>query len=95
MAYGLKCWDASGNLVLDTSGRYCRLVYTNKVTSDGNVTLSYLDGKQSVQWAEAYQLDPTAPLAGYIAPKVTRSGNTISWSGGDADESLILVFAYT
>jgi len=95
MTYGMKCWDSAANLVLDTAGRYCRLVYSNKVTSNGNVTLSALDGKQSVQWAEAYKADPSAPGIAYIAPEVTRSGNTISWSGGDADESLILVFIYT
>lgn len=87
MAHGLQCWDDNGNLTLDTAGRYTRLVYST-ISVYGSVTLSDIDGHETVQWGEALAQNAAAPL-------VTRSGNTISWEDRKGDSALILVFLYT
>jgi len=88
MAYGLQCWDDNGDLVLDTAGRYTRLVYSTVTSSDGSVDLPEIDGHETAQFGEA--------LAEFsFGPVVTRSGTTISWENRTEDESLILVFLYT
>jgi len=49
--YGLKVWDASGNVTLDTTDSITRLRYSNEVAADASssVTLSDISGLDSVE----------------------------------------------
>ena len=92
--YGLKCWDASGNLTLDLTNIISRLRYSVEVAASNSdsVVLSDISGKSTVQFAIALETSKLPPF-------VTRSGTTISWtarSGGSFSSSaaLILIFLY-
>ena len=89
MTYGLQCWNENGDLTLDVSGRYTRLVYSTVISSSGSVDLPAIDGHETVQWGE--------PLTDEIYENinfVTRDGTTIDWPD-PSGTALILVFLYT
>jgi len=95
--YGLKVFDASGNVILDVTDRITRFRYSNEVAAgaDGSVTLSDIDGLSSVGISVGLETDRDK-----CCHKVSRSGTTISWtaqSGGsfDSANSLIFLFLYT
>jgi len=72
--YGLKIWNASGTLTLDTTDTIARFLTSRLVTakSSGNFTDSGLTGKTSIQFAIAF---------GTFTPHlVTRSGTTITYT---------------
>ena len=95
--YGLKVWDASGNVTLDTTDSITRLRYSNEVAADASssVTLSDISGLDSVEISISLEDDFAT-----TAHAVSRSGTTITWtaqSGGfnDSADSLIFVFLYS
>lgn len=95
MAFGLKVWDSSGTVRLDTSHRITRLRYSVIATAgnNGNVVLSDISGKLTAEWGECVEANKTPH-------NVSRSGTTISWtargdSGRPSGNTLILVFVYT
>jgi len=89
MTYGLECWDANNDLVLDTNERYSRIIYSNTVSSDGSVTLSALEGHDSIQFG-VYLGDVNR-----FDPQVTRDLTDISWNLPVSDTALIIVMIYT
>ena len=90
--YGLVTFDELGQPILDTQGRYPRLVYTTTVSSSGSVTLPGLEGRLSAQWMD----QSAAPLSLYIETSIVRSGNTVTWTISLAGYNHILyIFIYT
>jgi len=92
--YGLKIWDASDSIVLDTTDTITRLRYntTAAAGSNGSVDLSDIDGKSTCEFGIALEADKTPHY-------VSRSGITISWEAKGSDlrpssETLIIVFLY-
>ncbi len=89
--YGMRVWDASGNLKLDVTDRVSRLAYLNIVpeeASQNSGALSQLSGHDTIQ---------LSLTEGGTEHKVTRSSNTISWVSRSAfsdDDATILVFMY-
>jgi len=94
--YGLKLWDASGNLTLDLTDTITRLRYSIEV-ADGvsdSIVLSDIDGKSTAQFGLPLEADK-------MPHGVSRSGTTISWtarqggpSGPASSDTLVLVFLY-
>jgi len=93
--YGLKIFDASGNVTLDTSDTITRLRYSVEVAAgvSGSIVLSDIDGKSTCEFGIALE-DAKTPHV------VTRSGTTISWaprqgtSTWPSSNTLVLVFLY-
>ena len=84
--YGLKIWDAGGNLTLDTTDKLTRLMYSTTLGSVGagnSGNQAQLDGLSTIQFG----ISDNAPN-----PKVWRTSNTIYWDFGE--DTLILCFAY-
>jgi len=95
--YGLKVWDASGNVTLDTTDSITRLRYSNEVAADASssVTLSDISGLDSVEISISLEDDFAK-----TAHDVSRSGTTITWTAqsgtfNDSADSLIFVFLYS
>jgi hypothetical protein len=91
MSYGLKIRDSAGAVVLNVTDRITRFVWVSDViTSAGSQVLPQLQGLETVEFAFMVEL-----VAGGIAPTVSRSGNTISWTTYSSAPSVIFVFSYT
>jgi len=95
--YGLKVWDASGNVTLDTTDSITRLRYSNEVAADASssVTLSDISGLDSVEISVGLEDDFAK-----TAHDVSRSGTTITWTAqsgtfNNSADSLIFVFLYS
>lgn len=94
--YGLKIFDASGNVKLDLSDKITRLRYSVEASAgvNGSTVLSDISGKSTCEFGIALELDKTPHL-------VERSGTTISWTAkGNTDfrpssKTLVVVFLYT
>jgi len=102
-AYGLRIYDADGNITLDAPDKICRLRYSvvAPALTDGSINLPDIAGHDSVQFGVAL-------TSNWASHRVTRSGTTIIWQwrdygdrGGDlvasnqSSDSLILVFLYS
>jgi len=92
--YGLKVFDAAGNVTLDTTDRITRMRYTNEVAAgaDGSVTLSDIDGKSTCEFGLALEMDKTPHY-------VERVGTTIKWTAKSttfypSSNTLVIVFLY-
>lgn len=95
--YGLKIFDASGNVTLDVSDRITRFRYSNEVAAgaSGNTTLSDISGLNSVEISVSLETNHND-----VSHLVSRSGTTIIWTAQDgyfynSANSLIFVFLYT
>ena len=95
--YGLKIFDASGNVTLDVADKITRLRYSNEVSAgaSSNTTLSDISGLSSVEISVGI-----SPDFNKCAHSITRSGTTISWAEQSGDyfnsaNSLLFVFLYT
>lgn len=76
MAYGLRQWDANGNLILDISDRITRYVgQFNTGTSNGSFNTGLTEG--SIWFSKIFFTD--AGRLGASAD-VFVSGNTITWN---------------
>ncbi len=97
MAYGLRVYDASGDITLDTTDRITRLRWYKEVAAgaSGDTTLSDIDGLETVEISTKISTDHCT-----AAHLVSRSGTTISWDAQsgtnyNSADSLIFVFLYT
>lgn len=97
--YGLRVFDSSGNVKLDTTDTITRLRYSNEVAADASssTTLTDIGGLGSVEISVA--IENTA-IYNEVAHLVTRSGTTISWVSQNGTvynpaDSLVFVFLYT
>ncbi len=99
-AYGLECFDASGNIVVSYTDTLTRLVFTTIASPgiSGSVNLPVLaTGQYAVAAIGAAAVEVSYPHA------VSISGNTVTWtpqyaSGQDVSSSAyttILIFLYT
>jgi len=96
--YGLKIFDADGNVTLDTTDAISRFRYSNEVAAgaSGNTTLSDISGLSSVEMSVQLSIGRT----NYAAHWVGRSGTTITWTAQSgysyvSVNSLIFIFLYT
>jgi len=96
--YGLKVWDASGNVTLDTTDSITRLRYSNEVAADASssVTLSDISGLDSVEIA----VSVGSSIYASACHLIERSGTTITWTAQSgtmysSTDSLIFVFLYS
>lgn len=81
MPYGLKCWDSSGNLVLNVTDQITRMRYKTIATAgnNGNVTLPDISGKTTIQFGVCMESEK-------IPHYVYRSSTTIYWEArGESD----------
>ena len=79
MAYGMRVWDASGNLTMDSTdnmGRYLGQVATTG-TTDGSASVPGW-AAQGAQFIVVFPLHTM--LSQYCPPLLTYSGDTISWT---------------
>lgn len=90
MPFGIRTWDASGNLVIDLSQRISRVLGQQQLwaatgsINDPNIALG------SFWWD--FPLQP-ASGHGWIwssVPAISLSGTTISWSGADTSGAWLL-----
>jgi len=96
--YGLRIWDAAGNIQLDLTDKITRLRYITIAAADisGSADLSDIAGLSSVEFAVLIN-----PASWDVAcHSVSRSGTVISWSPNSgtnysSGDSLIFVFLYT
>jgi len=95
--YGLKVFDSSGNVTLDTTDTITRFRYSKEVAADASssVTLSDISGLDSVEISVS-----TDSSFDSIGHDVSRSGTTITWTAkssvlGASSASLIFVFLYS
>jgi len=95
--YGLKVFDSSGNVTLDTTDTITRLRYSKEVAADASssVTLSDISGLGSVEIAVS--LEDAWSKACHL---IERSGTTITWTAQSGSwyssvDSLVFVFLYT
>lgn len=80
MAYGLRVWDAAGNLTLDTSTRLGRVLGFVEVSANGSLTVPEFDQGQGFARVNTTGND-IGPNAQYgWPPSVSISGTTLSWS---------------
>lgn len=77
MPFGIKAWDASGNVVLDLSQRITRILGVQALTTD---TGSIVDPNLAIGsfWWDFPQSGASTRFD-YV-PAISLSGTTISWS---------------
>ena len=98
MAFGLKVWDASGDLVVDTTHRLPRLVHTQYISSGttGSVEIPAVADKQVLLISSSVNVtyhDANNINLFITPPNVSLVGTTLSWQSGQVD-SLVFVFVY-
>ncbi|MCK5541719.1 MAG: hypothetical protein KAI40_03430 [Desulfobacterales bacterium] len=93
--FGLKIYDAAGNITLDGADCVTRLRYSVEIAAgvSGNVALNDIDGKSTCEFGIALEQNKTSH-------HVSRSGTTITWTaaGGilfPSSSTLVVVFLYT
>lgn len=81
MGAGFQCWDASGNLVLDTSDRLPRRVADLTIATgvSGSVTVP---GTNAI-WYQVVNSSVASAAGGY-SPLITISGRVLSWAPNNA-----------
>ena len=96
MAFGLKVWDASGDLVVDTTHRLPRLVHTQYISSGttGSVEIPAVADKSA--FFVAHSVNP--PLY-YQTVTATIPVNlvltTLSWTSAENHaDTVVFVFIY-
>ena len=95
--YGLRIWDAAGNIQLDLTDKITRLRYSTIAAANvaGSINLPDIAGLESVESSVLLTTDLK-----YCSHSVSRSGTTISWSPTSGDhylsgDSCIFVFLFT
>ena len=95
--YGLRVWDAAGNIQLDLTDRITRLRYSTTAAAGvaGSIDLPDITGLESAEFSVLLTTDVP-----YCPHSVLRSGTTISWSPTSGDhyssgDSCIFVFLFT
>ena len=95
--YGLRVFDAAGNITLDTTDKITRFRYSNEVAAgaSGNIDLPDISGMLSVEISVGLEVEFYK-----CSHLVTRSGTVITWTEQStayyySANSLIFVFLYT
>ena len=95
--YGLKIFDASGNVTLDVIDKITRFRYSNEVAAgvSSNITLSDISGLRSMEISVCLEIDLRK-----CSHKIERSGTTITWTAQssayhESSNSLLFLFLYT
>jgi hypothetical protein len=81
MAAGLQVWDASGNIMLDTTSRMTRVLGSFSIAAGqaaGSVTNAALSSGEP--WIFASVVHPGGAGSGGAASTFSFSGNTLSWT---------------
>lgn len=78
MTSGIEVFDAAGNLLMDGTGRYCRIIEVVNPFSLG------VPGSRSYPDIDPQALEFIYFQGGSRVLTVSRSGRTISWSFGDS-----------
>ncbi len=99
MAFGLKVWDASGDLVVDTTHRLPRLVHTQYISSGttGSVEIPAVADKQTFFITGAVNVNYWVGQDKRIV-RINQAGislvlTTLSWVPGNVD-TIVFVFIY-
>lgn len=92
MASGLRVWDASGNLIVDTTTRLGTVLGTVTTTkANGSITNAGF-----AQGTPFYSVCGITDAYSVFSPKITLSGNTMSWafntSGANSNTSQFIVY---
>lgn len=95
--YGVKIWDADGNVILDPTGIIARLRYSVVAAAgvSGSIVLADISGKDTIEFGILNEDE------GGIPHHVYRSGTTIYWNHetlthfGISRDTLVLVFLYS
>ena len=99
MAFGLKVWDASGDLVVDTTHRLPRLIHTQYISSGttGSVEIPGVSDKQTFFIAGAvnvnYWVEQDKRIARIKQAGISLVLTTLSWVPGNVD-TIVFVFIY-
>ena len=98
MSYGLKVWDANGNVIIDTTSRLPRLVHSLYISAGtvGSVEIPAVADKQVLLISSSVNVTyyDATNIRLYITPSdVSLVGTTLSWQSGQVD-SLVFVFVY-
>jgi hypothetical protein len=99
VAFGIQTWDASGNIIVDTSVRSGRVLGS---FSSGTTAGSFGDAglATGTMWYIVNPIIASGSLFGGMCPVVTASGSTLSWtfptdpSGITAQASLVTYGVY-
>ena len=100
MAFGLKVWDANGNIVIDTTNRLPRLVYTQYLVagSSGSVDIPAVTDKSAFVVANC--VNPSTNRAN-MPLGVKLVSTTLSWYPRQegmtpefGEDTLVFVFVY-
>ncbi|MFW5958074.1 MAG: hypothetical protein ACOCQ0_02855 [Desulfosalsimonas sp.] len=99
MAFGIKCWDANGNVTLDTTFALGKLVYSTiaKSGSSGSKTINGLSDHSKIGLCNTLVDEQADVYGSKLLHDVSRSGDTVSWSSRSTSltasaDTLILVF---
>jgi hypothetical protein len=88
---GLQIWDATSNLILDTTSRIPKLLGSTTVSTNGNLNNS--DFSTGTPYALVL---PITEGVGEIhtLPEVTFSGNTMTWTyvGGMTNLQVLIIY---
>ena len=99
MAFGLKVWDASGNVIIDTTSRLPRLVHTQYISGSaaaGSVEIPAVADKQTFVIASTANISywDGDTRRSVIAPAtVNLVSTTLSWTPSGVD-TIVFVFIY-
>ena len=99
MAFGLKVWDARGDLVVDTTHRLPRLVHTQYISSGttGSVEIPAVADKQTFFITGAvnvnYWVEQDKRIARIKQAGISLVLTTLSWVPGNVD-TIVFVFIY-
>jgi len=99
MAFGLKVWDASGNVIIDTTSRLPRLVHTQYISGSaaaGSVEIPAVADKQTfviVSTANITYWDGGIRRSVIAPARVNLVSTTLSWTPSGVD-TIVFVFIY-
>ena len=99
MAFGLKVWDASGNVIIDTTSRLPRLVHSLYISAGtvGSVEIPAVADKQTFFITGAvnvnYWVEQDKRIARIKQAGISLVLTTLSWVPGNVD-TIVFVFIY-
>lgn len=100
MAFGLRIWNAAGQVRLTTNDKLTRLIYTTIIPADstGSVVIPGFDSTKGIAITTSMSSDPIK-----LAHQVRSDGNQVFWRASMREDtgarltgtdSLLLVFMY-
>lgn len=100
MAWGLRVWNGSGQVRLDTNDRITRLIHSEILAADstGSIVIPGFDSTKGIAITTSLSSDPIK-----LAHQVRSDGNQVFWRASMREDSgtritgtdsLLLVFMY-